>query len=719
MRKLIFLFITLFLVLNPLDFNYGAIPASERAALISLYKATAGDNWKHNDGWKTPPLHSDGFAVPGTEGNWYGITLNNNRVTKISLYLNYLRGKIPPAIGTFTNLTELVLTSNSIWGTIPSELGSLVNLKRFIMSNTQVSGSIPPELGNLRNLEQLDLSYSRLTGPIPKVIGNLTHLKWLELNNNNLSGSIPKEMGKLINLLYIDLSCNKLSGQIPYAFKNLINLEYLYLNSNHLSGNIPGGFCDFHNLWCLELSYNWLQGSIPPGLGNLEKLGYLYLDHNQLKGEIPPELSNLKNLYELKIIDIRYNCLYTKDSNLINWLNIQNPDWDEYQNQCDRSTLPFGTFDSPGNYSRAAGSIAVTGWALDDTVVESVKIYREDNSGLIYIGDADFYLGARPDIAEAYPGYLNSSRAGWGYLMLTNLLPNNGNGTFKIKAIARDMVGRSTILGTKIIFCDNANSRKPFGTIDIPKSYGVILADGYDTYTVWGWALAPKPNSIPLDGSTITVWVDGLPVGNPVYNIYRKDIAEIFPGYNNSQGAGAYFQLDITPYKLGKHTLAWSVTDDAGNTAGIGSRVFYLWDDNNSPTSSKKEINGTIKQGQFFRGEDIAKIPDSYPDIFIVRTGFNNQLYGNPITFDEKGIQTITIKQITPVEIQITEKDCQMEGYLLIGNRYSSLPLGTTIKNGTFYWLPEPGFWGKYRFVFIIHNPEGDMCKKELVIIIK
>jgi hypothetical protein len=672
MRKVIFLFFTLFLVLNPADFNYGAIPASERAALITLYKATDGDNWRHNSGWKTPPLHSDGFAVPGTEGNWYGITLNKNRVTKIRLSQNYLKGKIPPSIGTLTNLTDLGLSSNSIRGTIPPELGSLVNLKFFILNNTQVSGSI------------------------------------------------PKEIGKLINLRSIDLSWNKLSGQIPYALKNLIHLECLTLNSNHLSGNIPEGFCDFHNLRCLGLSYNWLQGSIPPGLGYLEKLTGLYLDHNQLKGEIPPELSNLAKPFgsHQMYIDIRYNCLYTKDSDLISFLYRHNPGWDKYQNQCDRSTLPFGSFDSPGNYSRVSGSIAVTGWALDDTGVESVKIYRDDNPGLIYIGDADFYLGARPDILEAYPDYYNIY-AGWGYLMLTNFLPNNGNGTFKIKAIARDTVGRTTILGTKIIICDNANSRKPFGAIDIPKSYGVIYADVYDTYTVWGWALTPKPNSIPLDGSTITVWVDGLPVGNSVYNIYRKDIAEIFPGYNNSQGAGSYFQLDITPYRLGKHTIAWSVTDDAGNTAGIGSRIFYLWDDNNSPTYSKKEINGTIEQGQFFRGENIAKIPYSSSDIFFVKTGFNNQLYENPITFDEKGIQTITINQITPVEIQITEKNCQMEGYLLIGNRYSSLPLGTTIKNGTFYWLPEPGFRGKYRFVFFIHNSEGDMTKKELVIIIK
>ena len=33
-------------------FSHGAIPASERAALIALYNATNGDNWSNNHGRK-------------------------------------------------------------------------------------------------------------------------------------------------------------------------------------------------------------------------------------------------------------------------------------------------------------------------------------------------------------------------------------------------------------------------------------------------------------------------------------------------------------------------------------------------------------------------------------------------------------------------------------------------------------------------------------------
>jgi hypothetical protein len=76
-------------------------------------------------------------------------------------------------------------------------------------------------------------------------------------------------------------------------------------------------------------------------------------------------------------------------------------------------------------------SIAVTGWALDDIETTSIKIYRdpvgaEPAGQSIYIGDATFVEGARPDVELAYPRYPLNNRAGWGYMLLTNSLPNGG-----------------------------------------------------------------------------------------------------------------------------------------------------------------------------------------------------------------------------------------------------------------------------------------------------
>jgi hypothetical protein len=234
---------------------------------------------------------------------------------------------------------------------------------------------------------------------------------------------------------------------------------------------------------------------------------------------------------------------------------------------------PFGSFDTPIEGSTVRSSVPVTGWALDDVGVESVKIYRGENGSLAYIGDAAFVEGARPDIELLYPDYPNNSRAGWGYMLLTYFLPNGGNGTYTLHAIATDVEGNQVTLGTKTFTCDNANAVKPFGNIDTPTQGGEASGS---SYRVQGWALTPMPNRIPEDGSTMNVFVDGVNLGHPTYNIYREDIAALFPGYANSNGAGWYFDFDTTSYANGVHTIYLTATDDAGNTDGIGSRFFTI-----------------------------------------------------------------------------------------------------------------------------------------------
>jgi hypothetical protein len=246
---------------------------------------------------------------------------------------------------------------------------------------------------------------------------------------------------------------------------------------------------------------------------------------------------------------------------------------------------PFGAFNTPIQGSTVRGAIPFTGWALDDVQVSSVKIYREENATLSYLADAKFVPGARPDVEAAYPNYPNNDRAGWGYNMLTNCFPNGGNGTYTLHAIATDSSGQQATLGIKTIHVDNANAVKPFGTIDTPVQGGIASGD---SFVVWGWVLTPPPNSIPTDGSTINVFVDGVNLGNPdAYNIYRADIANLFPGYANSNGAGVSFTLDTTLYDNGVHTIQWTVTDSGGNTDGIGSRYFTI----ENPSTASTDVH--------------------------------------------------------------------------------------------------------------------------------
>ncbi len=248
---------------------------------------------------------------------------------------------------------------------------------------------------------------------------------------------------------------------------------------------------------------------------------------------------------------------------------------------------PYGSFDTPANNTAGiAGSIPVTGWALDSIEVTSVGIWREPigneataPNGLAFIGDATFVDGARTDIPASFPNAPLNYRAGWGYMLLTNFLPNSGvaagpgNGTYRLHAIAVNKSGGTFDLGTRTVTVDNAQASKPFGTIDSPAQGATI---GGNAYVNFGWALTQSGYNIPMDGSTITVMVDNVAVGHPTYNQYRSDIATFFPGLANSNGAVGFFYLDTTKLTNGVHTMSWVVYDNQGRGDGIGSRYFTV-----------------------------------------------------------------------------------------------------------------------------------------------
>jgi hypothetical protein len=239
----------------------------------------------------------------------------------------------------------------------------------------------------------------------------------------------------------------------------------------------------------------------------------------------------------------------------------------------------FGYVDTPGNASTATGEVAVTGWALDDSGVAGVDVYRSPlageptrGNGLVFIGTATLVSGARPDILARYPSYPGVTAAGWGYMLLSNMLPNHGNGTFTLSAYVRTVDGANTFLGSKSVTFANAGSSEPFGTIDTPQQGQTVSG----IITNFGWVLTPQPNSIPVNGSSIDVYVDGALRGHPTYNNFRSDIAGQFPGYANSSGAVGHFTLDTTALANGVHTISWVVRDNAGNQSGIGSRYFTV-----------------------------------------------------------------------------------------------------------------------------------------------
>jgi hypothetical protein len=375
---------------------------------------------------------------------------------------------------------------------------------------------------------------------------------------------------------------------------------------------------------------------------------------------------------------------------------------------------PFGTFETPVHNSTVNSSIPVTGWVLDDVQVDNVKIYN----GSSYVGDAVFVEGARPDVAVANPDTPLNYRAGWGYMMLTNFLPNGGNGTYHITAIATDTEGNQTTLGTKTILCDNAHAVKPFGAIDTPTQGGAASGSNYLN---WGWALTPRPNHIPTDGSTINVWVDGVNKGHPSYNRYRKDIAQFFPDYENSDGAAGLFEFDTTGYADGVYTIQWTATDSANNTDGIGSRYFTIDNTGNRNMNKATSAPQNHKCSPPIRIQRIKDLPIDNRTPVKMKKGFEKDIQPREIYADHDGLINIKIKELGRIELDLSASftdTSKISGYLLVGDSIQSLPIGSTLKDGVFYWMPGLAFFGKYHLVFIEQGgPYGEeMNRKDFLV---
>ena len=382
-----------------------------------------------------------------------------------------------------------------------------------------------------------------------------------------------------------------------------------------------------------------------------------------------------------------------------------------------KTSSPFGYFETPPDSVAVMSSVPVTGWVLHEIGVDSVQIYRKaipgEGKGLVYIGDAIFVEGARPGVEAAFPGYPLNSRAGWGYMLLTNFLPNGGNGKFTLYAEVTTMDGQQFTLGTKTINCDNANAVKPFGALDTPTQGGSASGSAFIN---WGWVLTPQPNNIPADGSTIDVYVDGLNLGHPTYNIYRSDIATLFPGYANSDRAAGYFYLDTTPYANGIHTIQWTASDNSGNTDGIGSRYFMIHNTGSSTTCK----DGTAHfQFPTFDADhiDLSGIPGYNPEPIEFTKGYQRNAPPQTAYPDHNGIITIEIRELERLEIHLAGTRglaalSDYTGYLVVGDQLKTLPVGSYLDTGkgVFYWGTGPGFVGNYQLVFF--NSSGKLLRR-------
>lgn len=262
-----------------------ALPLGHRSdslALVAVYNAGDGANWKEERRWDlTTPI-----------GQWDGVKLTDGRVTSLAItaqgvisknwtlphdigYLTELTvlkfnqckltGEIPEEVFTLTKLTDLYFQSNELTGKFSDKFTQLTNLKSlYIDNNPNLQGTLPASIGNLKKLESINISRTQFSGTIPYELSQCTALKNIMAWKNNLSGEIPDFWDKLPNVGVIQFYGNPgITGPIPPTMGTLKKATGIQLKECNLTGNIPASFAGLEKCGNLQLNGNKLSGVVP------------------------------------------------------------------------------------------------------------------------------------------------------------------------------------------------------------------------------------------------------------------------------------------------------------------------------------------------------------------------------------------------------------------------------------------------------------------------
>ena len=90
--------------------------AAQKEALMAIWNATGGAEWKNNTGW----------GGDGAIGTWAGVTTDaTGLVTSLDLSSNELAGELPDVFDKLPGLTTLRLNNNALTGQLPQSLRNL------------------------------------------------------------------------------------------------------------------------------------------------------------------------------------------------------------------------------------------------------------------------------------------------------------------------------------------------------------------------------------------------------------------------------------------------------------------------------------------------------------------------------------------------------------------------------------------------------------------
>ncbi len=208
--------------------------------------------------------------------------------------------------------------------------------------------------------------------------------------------------------------------------------------------------------------------------------------------------------------------------------------------------------DSPGGRGGVFQGVAVFGgWVINrGSAITGVTVSVDGVSR----GSASYGIG-RGDVC-AIPSYSSSPscpNVGWSYSLDTSALAN-GSHVFALSATAAN--GERSILAHPFTVANWTTATPIIINFDKPAPQSAPLSG---VTNIGGWAVNPLSPIVSLSLS-----VDGIPVGNASYGAARPDVCGTYPTAASCPNVGWNFVLDTTVLADGMHTLAATATPVSG-----------------------------------------------------------------------------------------------------------------------------------------------------------
>ncbi len=236
----------------------------DSVALTRIFTDGGGANWTNRTGWNTTSRMDQ----------WYGVTIENNRVVALRLGNNNVRA-ISPAIRQLAFLRTLSLWGNTLTTLPVDSLAVLTRLQRLELDYNQIT-AFNVNLSALTNLRFLRLNNNNISSLGTSVFTASSALRVVRLDNNALTGPVPQQIFNLNDLRVLNMANNGLTSFAGNVAKWNGSLTHISLNRNAFT-TLPN-FTGASGLMQFNIAQNRLSASalqVNVSLDNIARVTYV------------------------------------------------------------------------------------------------------------------------------------------------------------------------------------------------------------------------------------------------------------------------------------------------------------------------------------------------------------------------------------------------------------------------------------------------------------